>query len=384
MRAPRGALGPLLLLVVTAAPLWAQPDVVVTDGSTDPFGPWSPSTGPGTAAFGAAVLAALFLLLYGYRRKRFILHWMLGWLVLATGQGLVALDYAMRPVGLAMLGLSRFFGIVAILLLVLGADTYHERRWLGRRYLVGLLPLVICFTLAPVVLGSRSALVPGYLIGAAALGTGAVAFLALLRRARLLGAGVTGVTFALLAASHLWIAVAVSRDVQAMVPSELMIANALLYLFAALGMHIFVFEDMTYELRVANRRLRTAQDGLREQVITDALTGCHNRRFFDEVIGRELQRHERYAIPMSFLFIDVDRFKNVNDTLGHEAGDRLLQYVALFLRRNVREADYVFRWGGDEFLLLLSCRLDAAQQKAAELKHAFADAPPPTCRPALG
>ena len=77
---------------------------------------------------------------------------------------------------------------------------------------------------------------------------------------------------------------------------------------------------------------------------------------------------------MSFLFIDVDRFKNVNDTLGHEAGDRLLQYVALFLRRNVREADYVFRWGGDEFLLLLSCGLDAAQQKAAELKHAFADA----------
>ena len=374
MRARRGALGLLLLLVVTAASLWAQPDVVVTDGGTNPFGPWSLSTGPGTAAFGAAVLAALFLLLYGYRRKRFILHWMLGWLVLATGQGLVALDYTMRPVGLAMLGLSRFFGIVAILLLVLGADTYHERQWPGRRYLVGLLPLVIWFTLAPVVLGSRSALVPGYLIGAAALGTGAVAFLALLRRARLLGAGVTGVTFALLAASHLWIAVAVSRDVQAMVPPELMIANALLYLFAALGMHIFVFEDMTYELRVANRRLRTAQDGLREQVITDALTGCHNRRFFDEVIGRELQRHERYAIPMSFLFIDVDRFKNVNDTLGHEAGDRLLQYVALFLRRNVREADYVFRCGGDEFLLLLSCGLDAAQQKAAELKHAFADA----------
>ena len=352
--------------VVTAQPAVGDP--------ISPYGLWTPRSTPGAAAVGAVVLAALFLLLYVYRRKRFILHWMLGWLVLGIGQGVIALDYAVRPVGLAMLGLSHFFGTAAILLLVLGADTYQRGRSMGRRHLVGLLPLLIWFTLAPIVLGRHSALVPGYLIGAAALATGAYAYLRLLRRARLLGAGLTGSTFVLLAGSHLWIAVVVFRDVNGVVPFELMVTNALLYLFAALGLHILVFEDMTYELRVANRQLQAAQEGLLEQVTTDPLTGCHNRRFFDEVIGRELQRHDRYEIPLSLLFVDVDRFKHVNDTLGHEAGDRLLQYVALFLRRNVREADYVFRWGGDEFLVMLSCHLDAARQKAAELKRSFSEA----------
>jgi diguanylate cyclase (GGDEF)-like protein len=69
--------------------------------------------------------------------------------------------------------------------------------------------------------------------------------------------------------------------------------------------------------------------------------------------------------------VDIDRFKMVNDTLGHEAGDRLIEYVSLFLKRNVRETDYVFRWGGDEFLLLLSCEFDEAQTKAAALTSSF-------------
>jgi diguanylate cyclase (GGDEF)-like protein len=72
------------------------------------------------------------------------------------------------------------------------------------------------------------------------------------------------------------------------------------------------------------------------------------------------------------LFIDIDRFKAINDTLGHEAGDRVLQRVAAFLIRHVREADYVFRWGGDEFLILISCTEGEAIKKGAELKLAFA------------
>jgi diguanylate cyclase (GGDEF)-like protein len=132
------------------------------------------------------------------------------------------------------------------------------------------------------------------------------------------------------------------------------------------------FEDMTYELRVTNKRLETAQGELRHMVTTDALTGCRNRRFFDDVIGREIQRHRRYRIPLSLVFVDVDRFKVINDTLGHEAGDRVLQQVAAFLIRNVREADYVFRWGGDEFLVLMSCREDEATRIATDLQVAFA------------
>ena len=86
---------------------------------------------------------------------------------------------------------------------------------------------------------------------------------------------------------------------------------------------------------------------------------------------REIQRHRRYGIPLSLLFIDINRFKAINDTLGHEEGDRVLQRVAAFLVRNVREADYVFRWGGDEFLILISCRAGGSRAQGAELKTVF-------------
>jgi diguanylate cyclase (GGDEF)-like protein len=132
------------------------------------------------------------------------------------------------------------------------------------------------------------------------------------------------------------------------------------------------FEDMTYELRRANSRLETAQSNLRQLVVTDALTGCRNRRFFDEIITHELSSHRRYATPLSLLFVDVDHFKTINDTQGHAAGDRVLREVAMFLMRNTRDADYVFRWGGDEFLLLLSCREDEAARRGADLQTDFA------------
>ena len=109
--------------------------------------------------------------------------------------------------------------------------------------------------------------------------------------------------------------------------------------------------------------------------ITDPRTGCHNRRFLEQVMDRELQRHARFNLPLSLLFIDVDRFKAVNDALGHEAGDRVLQYVSRFLRRHIREADYVFRYGGDEFLVLITCTGAEAQYKAALLKTTFDAAP---------
>ena len=110
-------------------------------------------------------------------------------------------------------------------------------------------------------------------------------------------------------------------------------------------------------------------------MITDPLTGCRNRRFFDEIIGRELQRHRRYEIPLSLLFVDIDRFKAINDTFGHEVGDQVLRQVAAFLLENIREADYVFRWGGDEFLVLISCTEAEARKRGAALEVAFTGSP---------
>ena len=109
--------------------------------------------------------------------------------------------------------------------------------------------------------------------------------------------------------------------------------------------------------------------------VTDPLTKCRNRRFFEEIIGKELKRHRRYNVPLSLLFVDINNFKAINDELGHDTGDRVLQEVAEFLMRNVRGADYVFRWGGDEFLVMWSCREAEAERRADALQTAFASAP---------
>ena len=343
---------------------------------TTPVRAQRPTALSAMAAFGSAVVTALLLLLYGYRRQPYIMLWMLSWSLMAASLTVMSVDFDNRALGLSMLGFAQFLGIAAALLLVLGADTYRRRALPGPRYLFGLLPLLIWFTLAPIGLGSQSVIVPGYLISAGLLVTAGLAYLAVLRGARFLGAGLIGIMLLLLGCTNAWVAISVSGSGStALIPVQLMVLNALLYVFAALGMHLLVFEDMTYELRVTNRQLKGAQAELHELAITDPLTGCHNRRFFDEVIGRELQRHRRYHIPLSLLFVDIDRFKAVNDSLGHEAGDRVLQDVAAFLKGNVREADYVFRWGGDEFLVLISCQLEEALQKGAALKSAFQIAP---------
>lgn len=124
----------------------------------------------------------------------------------------------------------------------------------------------------------------------------------------------------------------------------------------------------------AEAQLLSAQEELRRQAITDALTGCHNRRFFDEVIQAEQERHRRYGMPLCLLFVDIDRFKAVNDALGHDVGDQVLRRMADLLRSHLRGADQVIRWGGDEFLILISCGEPEAQRKVEELKQAFAAA----------
>lgn len=327
----------------------------------------------GAAALGAGVLTCLFLLLFVYRRRVYILHWTASWALMAVSLLLTARAYDDRPLARVMLGLSQLLAVAASLLLVLSADTRARRLALRWRHLLGLLPLVIWFSLAPLVLGRRAVLVPGYLMSAGVLASAALAFLQVLRRARLLGAGLVGGALLLLASSQAWIALATSRtSIANEIPLFVLVLNAMLYLFSALGMHLLVFEEMTYELRVANREISAAQAELRQLAITDALTGCHNRRFFEEVIGRELERQQRYQIPLALLFIDVDRFKEINDRLGHDTGDRVLQAVADLLQRQVRHADYVFRWGGDEFVALMACTMSQARRKGAELKAAFA------------
>lgn len=90
-----------------------------------------------------------------------------------------------------------------------------------------------------------------------------------------------------------------------------------------------------------------------ELAIKDHLTGLYNRQFFDEVIESELAMRERRDELLAFIMIDLDHVKEINDTLGHLAGDRLIIEAANLIKNRVRKADLVFRFGGDEFLVLM-------------------------------
>jgi diguanylate cyclase (GGDEF)-like protein len=101
---------------------------------------------------------------------------------------------------------------------------------------------------------------------------------------------------------------------------------------------------------VENARLFTE---LQRTATVDPLTGLFNTRLFHEVLNRETARTHRYNTPLSLLMIDVDSFKRINDTFGHPVGDKLLTHIAQILERTVRNTDFVFRYGGDEFSVIL-------------------------------
>lgn len=92
----------------------------------------------------------------------------------------------------------------------------------------------------------------------------------------------------------------------------------------------------------------------REKLLYDSLTGVHSRMAYDERIVQELARWDRYQTPFSYAILDIDHFKHINDSFGHNAGDKALKIVAQMMLQYVRQSDYVFRIGGEEFVLLLT------------------------------
>jgi diguanylate cyclase len=92
----------------------------------------------------------------------------------------------------------------------------------------------------------------------------------------------------------------------------------------------------------------------RTKLLYDALTGVYSRIAYDERVAQELARWTRYQTPFSYVILDIDHFKRVNDSYGHNAGDKALKIVAQMMVKYVRQSDYVFRIGGEEFVLLLT------------------------------
>ncbi len=113
---------------------------------------------------------------------------------------------------------------------------------------------------------------------------------------------------------------------------------------------------------------------LKRQGLTDTLTAINNRRFFDQRLKEELERSSREAVPLTCLLLDVDFFKKVNDSYGHQTGDHVLREVAALIRAQLRGSDVLSRYGGEEFAALLS---RSASQEAADvaerIRHSIAE-----------
>jgi len=131
-------------------------------------------------------------------------------------------------------------------------------------------------------------------------------------------------------------------------------------------------ESANQMLHAQIEKINDLQEKLREQANRDSLTGLFNRRYLDGTLEREMARSRREGVPLSMLLIDIDHFKSVNDSHGHQAGDEVLRVFSQLLLEHARAEDIVCRYGGEEFLLVLpKMPLGVARERAAQLLAMF-------------
>lgn len=119
-----------------------------------------------------------------------------------------------------------------------------------------------------------------------------------------------------------------------------------------------------YLLEQSNREVFLHQEELNQLAITDKLTGLYNRAKLDEILQNEIDRSQRYSHPFGLVILDLDYFKNINDTYGHQVGDEALIEIATLITEHLRSTDKAIRWGGEEFILIY---LDTDRDKVLRL-----------------
>ncbi len=127
---------------------------------------------------------------------------------------------------------------------------------------------------------------------------------------------------------------------------------------------ILVLSFIYYVLHI-NEKLRLI-------AVTDKLTGLLNRNKFYEIANSELERSQRYKRPLSIIMFDIDHFKKINDTFGHGIGDYVLKTLSKIIKNSIRKSDYLFRWGGEEFIILATeTNTDQAKTLAEKIRDAI-------------
>jgi diguanylate cyclase (GGDEF)-like protein len=301
-------------------------------------------------------------------------YWIISWTMLAASYTLIARGYEDVLLGSVMVGLSQLLAVWSAALILLSVPPFAKRdrqRWsipvqAGAATAVWFLvsPFVVPLPAVLYTGGAGSALLRGY---------ASVRFARVARRMPIVGAFMLSAALGVMSVLDAVGAVMAYRPGWSSSYANTLLAfTIVMSIVIALGMHLLVFEDMTDEIRRTNLALAVANEEVRRLAITDPLSGCYNRRFYDEIGRRELERHRRYGKPLSVMFVDLNRFKHLNDRFGHDTGDEVLRTLGALLQRQVRQSDYVIRWGGDEFLLLLTCTGDEAREKGDELKTTFA------------
>lgn len=149
------------------------------------------------------------------------------------------------------------------------------------------------------------------------------------------------------------------------------LADGIGKLQAGLRSHIANLDGLVAE---RTERLEQLVEEIHRLSMTDALTGAYNRRSIDERLPSEVERCHRYGRPLSVLFVDLDHFKQINDTHGHAVGDAVLRRMVVLVREQLRGGvDWIARYGGEEFLVVLpETTLDAAVATAERLRERIA------------
>ena len=178
-----------------------------------------------------------------------------------------------------------------------------------------------------------------------------------------------------------WIALRLDNPDWQVLAADLVVAERFAGLVVALrsGEWSFSTEDEeTFGIIVENLQVALENARLYELAIRDELTGLFTRRYFEQRAGPELSRCQRLRVPLSVVMIDLNRFKSVNDQLGHLTGDQLLAEVGNVIFSSVRNFDLPVRYGGDEFLLLLpNANTEQARLVAQRIERNFERIPPP-------